>query len=347
LKRGETVRELKPNLAQMTRLYEAAIAVKALAPWAWMTEEAVFGVQHPETGDIGFVSVMGALGEHYAIAVYLGREGLDGFWKVHSGKMDYPEELLHVPHLQASFENRSELTQKDRDEIKALGLGFRGRYAWPMFRSYRPGCFPWYLEAEETQFLALVLEQLVDVAPRVRGNRGLLYGDGHDAYLVRVAGEADGGRVWKDVSKDMPPVALEPIPLLMNFQVLEHLKGLPPSDTRIEVDLFMFPARIGKRGERPRCAFMLLVVEGEQGLVLGHKMLEPDPTIEAMYGRVPLTLAALLANRGLVPKAVKVRTHILAQLLQPLVEGLGFEAKRSIRLPALDQAKEFMMGRFS
>jgi hypothetical protein len=33
-------------------------------------------------------------------------------------------------------------------------------------------------------------------------------------------------------------------------------------------------------------------------------------------------------------------------LLQPLVEELGFEVKRSRKLPALDQAKEFMMERF-
>lgn len=338
--------ESKPNLAQKARLYEAAIAVKELAPWAWMTEEAVFGVQNPETGQIGFVSVMGTLGEHYAIAVYLGREGLDGFWKVHRGQMDYPEELLHVPHLQLSFENRNELTQKDRDEIKALELRFRGRHEWPMFRSYRPGYFPWYLEAEETQFLALVLEQLVDVAPRVRGNRRLLYVGAEDEYLVRVAEEAEGGRVWEDEIKEMPPVEPEPIPILMNAQVLEQLKSLPLSDTRIEVDLFLFPSGIGERGERPRSAFLLLVVEGNQGFVLGHEMFEPDPTIEAMYGIVPVTLAALLAKMELMPKEVWVRTDILAQLLQPLAEGLAFAVKRSMRLPALDQAKEFMVRRF-
>jgi len=340
------VSKSKPNLAQTARLYEAAIAVKKLAPWGWMTEEAVFGVQHPETGDIGFVSVMGTMGEHYAIAVYLGREGLDGFWKIHRGHMDYPEELLHVPHLQASFEDRGELTPKDRDEIKALGLKFRGRGEWPMFRSYRPGYFPWYLEPEETQFLALVLEQVMDVAPRVRGNRRLLYVGPEDEYLVRVAEEAEGGRVWDDDVKEMPPVKPEPIPIMMNAKVLEQLRGLPRSDTRIEVDLFLFPSGLGERGERPHSAFVLLVVEGKQGFVLGHEMLEPDPAIEAMYGIVPLTLATQLAKIGVMPQEVWVSTDILAQLLRPLAEGVGFAVKRSMRLPALDSAKEFMVGRF-
>ena len=53
-----------------------------------------------------------------------------------------PELFLRVPQLQASFEDRNELRDKDRQVIKELGLKFRGRQAWPMFRSYRTGLCP-------------------------------------------------------------------------------------------------------------------------------------------------------------------------------------------------------------
>ena len=39
--------------------YEAADHIKELAPWQWMQESDIFGVQDPETGEFGFVSVMG------------------------------------------------------------------------------------------------------------------------------------------------------------------------------------------------------------------------------------------------------------------------------------------------
>jgi hypothetical protein len=55
------------------------MAIKTLAPWEWMSEDMVFGVQSPETDQLGFVSVMGMLGEHFSTAVYLGPEGLYGF----------------------------------------------------------------------------------------------------------------------------------------------------------------------------------------------------------------------------------------------------------------------------
>jgi hypothetical protein len=62
----------QPTHAQSQALYAVTDRVKAAAPREWMTEGDVFGVQDPDTGELGFVSVMGMLGEHYAVSVYLG-----------------------------------------------------------------------------------------------------------------------------------------------------------------------------------------------------------------------------------------------------------------------------------
>src|SRR5215216_6837141 len=69
-----------PTNEQWRRLYEAAVGVKELAPWEWMTETDVFGVQDPETEEIGFVNVMGMLGEHFGVSLYptAGRSTISG-----------------------------------------------------------------------------------------------------------------------------------------------------------------------------------------------------------------------------------------------------------------------------
>jgi hypothetical protein len=59
-----------PTPSEWRKLYQAAIRVKEIASWDWMTETDIFGVQGPETDEIGFVSIMGMLGEHLAVAVY-------------------------------------------------------------------------------------------------------------------------------------------------------------------------------------------------------------------------------------------------------------------------------------
>ncbi len=74
-----------PTLEEYRQLYEAALAFKEEAPWEWMTEDQVFGVRDPETGEIGYASIMGMLGEHLALALYLGSAALEGFWRVARG----------------------------------------------------------------------------------------------------------------------------------------------------------------------------------------------------------------------------------------------------------------------
>ena len=77
-----------------------------------------------------------------------------------------PPELIGIDNLleiqdclMASFEDWEEIEPKDREVMKALGLKFRGRNAWPLFRSFLPGTFPWYLTAAEARYLTICLGQ--------------------------------------------------------------------------------------------------------------------------------------------------------------------------------------------
>ena len=340
------VEELPTN-EQWRRLYETAALVKELSPWKWMTETDVFGVQDPNTEEIGFVSVMGLLGEHYGVSLYPNPRALYDFWALEeAGPEINPDALLEIPQLQTSFEDRGELDNRDRKVIKELGFKFRGRKGWPMFRSYRPGFFPWFLEAEEARFLAEALNQLLEVAPRFREDRSLLAPD-DQSYLVRVAHQEGGVHIWEDQVMEVPPPEPVPIQIEMDPQALETLERLPQSGHEFEMDLFMFPTPIQEeKGARPVFPYMLLTVDARSGMVLGTELLEPDPSLEAMWGSVPLALAWQLAGLELKPKEVTVGSALLFQLLQPLAESSRFELKRSHFLPALREAKEALFEAF-
>jgi hypothetical protein len=339
--------ENSPTIEEWHGLYEAALRVKELAPWEWMAEDDLFGVQDPETDELGFVSVMGALGEHYSVAVYLGPRALYDFLVIEeAGDMVPAESILEVPQLQVSFEDRNILRDQDRQIIKQLGLKFRGRNAWPMFRSYRPGFFPWYLEADEIRFLAVALEQVLDVTPRFREDPALLETD-DQCYLVRAPRRKGKSVTWEDRVVDVPPPERPPIRLAMDIPLLEKLKQLPGGESRIEMDFFMFPVPFQEeKGTRPQFSYMLLTVEAQSGFVLGSELLNPEPTLENMWGQVPLYAVRHFAKLGIVPKEVSVRSGLLFQLLKPLAEELRFKLKPSRRLRTLDNAKESLLDRF-
>ncbi len=341
------VEELPTN-EQWRRLYETAALVKELSPWKWMTETDVFGVQDPNTEEIGFVSVMGLLGEHYGVSLYPNPRALYDFWALEeAGPQINPDALLEIPQLQTSFEDRGELDNRDRKVIKELGFKFRGRKGWPMFRSYRPGFFPWFLEAEEARSLAEALDQLLEVAPRFKEDRSLLVPEDERSYLVRVVHQEGSTRVWEDTVMEVPPPEPVSIQIKMDPEVLESFESLPHSGHELEMDLFMFPTPIqGEKGVRPVFPYMLLVVDAGSGMVVGTELLEAAPSLEAMWGSVPLAVARQLTGLALRPEQVTVGSELLFGLLQPLAESARFELKWSPFLPALYEAKEALLEAF-
>lgn len=336
----------QPTLDDWRRLYVLMDRVKALAPWTWMDEAALFGVQNPDTGEQGFVSVMGSLGEHFAIGLYLGARGLYGFWEMQNSSAEFnPELLLTTPQLQASFEDRDQLHPHDRALIKQLGLKYRGRQAWPMFRSLRPSFVPWYLDQAEARFLALGLEQLLDVAPRYHLKPSLFRGPTPDHYLFRVSRRAAESIAWED--QVMAASAPEPLSLnlRMNMDALAFVKSLPATRQQVEMDLFMMLSGVQEAGPdaRPYFPHVLLSLEVSNKVVLGADIIPPLPSLERVYEEAPGYAVAHLAQAKVRPAVISVRHEVLYQVLGPVAKELGVKLLKRRHLSHLDRAKASLM----
>jgi hypothetical protein len=335
-----------PSLEEARQLYQAAVRVKELAPWTWMEESDIFGVQNPETDELAFVSIMGMAGEHFAVAIYRGAEGLYGILDFASGDVTInPQQLLDIPQLQASFENRDQLDKQDRDVIKQLGLKFRGAHAWPMFRSYTPGFMPWYVTAAEARCLTHALSQTLVVAPRVKDNPDVLYAKDDpddDTYLVRVPHRQGDDLVWADEMMHVPPLEPVSIPVVFDMEVINQVKQLPRRELELEIDLFSLPTGVGERGARPYRPYMLMTADSRSGLIIGAEMLKPEPSLAEMHGLLPMKLADELAQIGVVPGEIKARSELLLELLRTLADALHIKLTQSDQLPGIDAAMDSM-----
>jgi len=198
-----------PTRAQWLRLYRAADAFYKLAPWEWMDDDRIFGVQCPETGKIHYCCVLGAMKEVFALIAYEGTEGLEGYLKMLSGEVTIgPMISEYQLCLEASFNDRTYLAPRDLAVIRDLGLKYRGRNAWPLFRHHMPGFFPWHLSAVQAGTLATCLEQAIDVLPRCAENRQLLTEPDTARHFVRVLeASSDGEAKWLD--KMLAPAPLK------------------------------------------------------------------------------------------------------------------------------------------
>lgn len=333
------MKEKKPTLNEWRRLYDLMEEVKEVAPWEYMEEDDVFGVQNPETSQIGFISVMGSLGEHLSIAVYLGPKALYQFWAVHEQRVD-PMMILETPQLQASFEDREQLTKEDRRVMKKLKRRFRGRQDWPQFRSYRPGYAPWTLTQEEARFLIHALEQGLDVCKRLEEDETLLDPSDDVTYLVRTPSVQDDELVWRDQMLQIEPPIEEDAEITIPMQLVEDIRALPQAAGYLEVDLFLLPTPIQEeKGKRPFFPYSLLLVDGEEGLIQNTATLTPEPSLDEMWKTIPTIMAELLADQAERPSTIVAMSPQLYDYLTPLCEAIGIEMHLMPQLPALEEAK--------
>ncbi|NPV53197.1 MAG: hypothetical protein HPY71_06705 [Firmicutes bacterium] len=337
--------ERPPSLKEWQELYDAAIKFKDLAPWEWMYDSDIFGVKNPYSDDeIGYCCVLGRAGEVLGLVVYLGSEGLQTYIETQLGRAQKNPfaTFIETTGLVCFFGSRDELHKRDLEVIKGLGLRFRGHNAWPMFRSYRPGYYPWFLTSGESRYLAIALEQSLNVATRFREDPEMLKPPKPGQYLVRVPLKQDGKILWTDSWIEPKPVAKVEVPravYLDSIRIRRALKGAKKVSLHVEADLFNLPNPIMDEGdERPYFPRMVLWVDKGSGLVLKFDLFdleEQDPFGESFLRFIETT--------GMIPSDVHLADRDREAELTPVADAIGTRLVREKRLRALEQAREGLL----
>ena len=331
-----------PSLQEWKALYEAALEFKELAPWNWMHDTDIFGVKDPVSGEIGYCCIMGAAGEYYALGLYSGSEGLYGLLKIVSDEFsEFKDEALFIQScLMASFEDRKCLQKQDLRQIKALGLKFRGRNAWPMFRNYMPGFFPWYLKSDEVRFLTVALKQAMDVSMRFKKYPGLLVHPSMDHYFVRVPDKPSDDIIWKDEWLEPSPLKMEDAPVIpVKETTLRRLKKARLQRGGIwEIDFFYVPAVLQEKEERPYFPYMSLLVDHNSTLILKFQ-LEKEADCKSTF---PVKFADFIEHVKVMPDELLVKRYDVYRIMEPLSAELGIEINMVESLPALESARKSM-----
>ena len=333
----------KPSRADWQRLYQAADSFRDLAPWKWMDDDRIFGVKCPETGEIYYCCVLGALKEVFALVAYEGAEGLEGYLKLSSGEIENgPLASEYQRVLMASFESRSYLESRDLAVIRDLGRQYRGRNAWPLFRHYLPGYFPWFLSAVQTRTLAACLEQAVEILPRCARNPSLLANPDAGRYLVRVREtSADGKAEWRDTILAPTPLHRAAPNIPVNEIAIARLCRNPKKlSGDWEIGYCYTPMRIQEHpGQRPYLPRLLGIVDAQSGLILSMGVEADDKHLPVFRDM----LLSCLEKAGQWPQCILVNHENAAALATPIAKALGISLKQVRNLPGFAMAYEHML----
>ena len=315
------------SLKAWKALHEAARDFRDTKCWLWMWDTDLFAVEDPETGEIGYCCVIGRLGEVTGLAVYRGSEGLQSYLRMQSEELsgEDADPSLIPKCLLASFEDRELLQKQDLDVIKKLNLTFRGRGQWPLFRSYEPGYFPWYLTAEEVTYLTLMLRQAKEVSIRFRENGELLTPHARGLYFVRRAERRGGELQWKDTWMEPKPFERKESPAVPIDRLrLERIGATATiKEMSWETDFFYLPVPVREGKERPYYPYALVWVDHNTGFILRCHTTTPEECFKEYIGQ----FLDLIEDLKLIPSDILVRREPVVELFKPVAAELGIQLK--------------------
>lgn len=344
----ELAGETPPSFAAMKQLYELASVLFSLRPWQTLDESQLMVVRDSASGELCYCSVMGALGQVFSMHAYIGAEGLRQFRKLEAGEIADPGEYRAALRcVYVEFVSRAELQRQDRELLAALDHPRGKGLAAPIFRSIRPGFYPWFVSAEEARILAECMRAVIAICRAIAGQTKVDFWDKPDHYPMVTCLDEAGLRYQVDLVKAILPP--EPAIAAVNLPE-EKLNTLRFQNytvgSAMELDYIFQGVPIGKSSERKACASLVLAVDAEIGIIYA---------LEATDARVPqgealaaAFLQAIQASR-LLPKEIRVRRKEHKTSLAPLMESFGVKLSVAARLPGADDARahllEFLHGK--
>jgi len=329
------------SIARWRPLYELARQIGEMAPWKDLEEVDIFAVHDPESNHTGYVSIMGSLGQHKAVAAYIGNEGLWGFITLQNAyDRAQPTLVLSTPQIQLSYDKRGDLEPEDLFIIHELDFKPQRSNEWPMFRCYRPGFAPWFLDQNEISFFQVVLEQTLVVLGNPLEKAQITDALAEDKILIRRGKSVKSGISWRSETMPLFPPE-EKMYFVIDGKLGEAVRNLPVSGQRVYLDLQILMNPIQeKKDERPYFAYLLAFMDEQSGLMLQFDSLTAKNGWRTFLSELPEHIVSGLHQLGSRPIQLLIRDRILIDMMTPLQKKLGLVVKSVTEMPAMDEFVE-------
>lgn len=324
-----TRKSLEPAQADWRRLNNHASRFITQAPWQWLSDENIFAVRDPETGEVAYCCILGNGGIEYGLIAYRGSAGLEGYALIVDDAVEKDEFLLIQDALAFTLGDREMVDKDDRAVHAALGLKFRGRGAWPIFRSHRPAYLPARLDRSECRMLTTCLEQSVALLDQALSGELPSPPPGFEGIVTRRAGSKGE---WETAFEPLPdqPALIPVTDELLLQRVLRSCRKVRQS---WEVRVLPVGSFWPEDGGSPFVGRILLCVDHKSGIVFGVDILEPQNNLPDAFLRVT-------EKAGFIPETLRVTSAYLERRLSPAAKALEVTIRQVKRLPEIERVSK-------
>lgn len=313
--------DMPPSPEQYARFYALAKQVSDAAPWEWLEETQVVAVER-DVEETDFISVMGSLGTHFAIAVYPSLVSFDRFMTLDQlPQHEACDIFFEIPQHQLVFGSKSDLFPGERETVGASGIRFKNG-KWPSAQAFVPGYFPWKAGTAGMENLCVALEQLLAV---FNAGTEIPHAPGMGAaFLTRFR---ENG-VWRTTLRKHKPKSRQYTVTPPN-DLMNQVLSLPVRVMCLEADCFPVMARIGKPKGRPACPHQLMLVDRATDFLFPTALLMPEEGMAWSFTQASTALLKQLVKIGFRPSAMAFAGDVTAAWGEQLCGRLGISVDDS------------------
>lgn len=316
--------------------------------WEEYWDTDIFAIQLPDQKEPFFVSITGEYGGDAGFSVFRNVKELAYYYENFAMlEEEDPFTLLLTRNcLAVDYVDREELTKEEYEMVKASGIPFRGRGAWPVLTDYQTGWTPDIPSEEEVMWLSEVMEKIIETAEDFRLRLNFYEDEENDfQYLLREY-HTDGSHtdglfdVPEEVSVGVTPELIGRSPVLVSDFELKRAKRLPLKQVtwELNLDVLNLPVVLNRGDRRSFFPSLLLVVSPYQEHIIAAETVREQDVEEIQRKIVQMIFA-----ENMRPSAVFIREdkaiRIIAHLWELLYE-LGIQLKMVDNLPLMESIKK-------
>jgi hypothetical protein len=318
------------------RLYELAEKFREGAPWDWVGEGQLFGVENPEKEEIAYCVILGKDNPFPGLAMYKGERGLQSYLQARkAGNLPPLENCLLL-----SYEALNTFTSDEQELLEWLEISGEGSI--PRFRDQMAGMAPWPLEEEDdARLLMFALEQSISMAIRQKENRDFrqIAGKVPSQILLRVPFRKGAMLLWKDEWQPLPSVDDPPAPAMANrLFLMSNCSKLPfKKEKKWWMEVYSSPELLRPPNQRPYYPVMLLVADAILEQPLGDFVFLP----QELYSQLEIRFKDLLVFEGYRPQEIIVPNARSKAYLSEMAEILGIQISQTDQpIPLLEEMRK-------
>ncbi|MCD8006738.1 MAG: hypothetical protein LUF29_07200 [Oscillospiraceae bacterium] len=154
-------------------LYDAAYRFRKSKLWGKICDTQIFAIKLPD-GEYGYVSIVRMAGNDYAIAIFVGEVGFNGYRRVlyHHDEFSDFEIVISQDCMQLCYSAKDYMLSDELKEAQAYmrknNIRIDGDNTYPKFMRIRPNCTPWKIDtAKDAMALIKAAEVSILLSDRI------------------------------------------------------------------------------------------------------------------------------------------------------------------------------------